>query len=109
LKTLSLLSYQFYRLLFYFNIACTLLAIAVNWYGLGHMDEGALFLSKIFGFAGAAILYQYFEKNTFYYFRNAGCRMRQIVTIAFLIDLAFLGSTFLLVHLIAYATTHFKS
>ena len=109
LKTLSLLGYQFYRLLFYFNIACSLLAVAVVWYGVGFMDQGALLLSKIVGFAGAVLLYQYFEKDTYYYFRNAGCRLRHIIPIAFFIDITFLAGFFLLVNLITHATTYFKN
>jgi hypothetical protein len=109
LKTLSLLGYQFYRLLFYFNIACTLLAIAVVWYGMGYMGQVALLLSKIFGFAGAVSLYHYFEKDTYYYFRNAGCRLRHIIPIAFFIDITLLAGSFLLVNLITHATTYFKN
>jgi len=87
LKTLTLLSFQFYRITLYFNIACTLLAIAVVWYGLGHVDAGGLFLAKILAFPGAVMLHRYIAKENYYYFRNAGCRMRQIITITFVADI----------------------
>jgi len=108
LKTLTLLSLQFYQILLLFNIACTLLSIAVFWYGFGHIDAGIFFLAKIFGFPGAVLLHQYSAKETYFYFRNAGFRMRRVIGIAFIIDLLAYLTIFLLFSLISYAAGHFK-
>jgi hypothetical protein len=87
LKTLTLLTFQFYRLLLLYNIACTLLAIMIFWFGFGRLNAGLLFFAKILGFISAFVLYQYASKETYYYFRNAGCRMRYIVATAFFAEI----------------------
>ncbi|MBB3056015.1 hypothetical protein [Mucilaginibacter gotjawali] len=109
MKTLSFITFQFYKILLLFNIACTLLAIAVVWYGFGHIDAFILFIAKIFGFAGAVMLHQYSAKETYYYFRNAGYRMRSVVLMALLADALLYSLSVFLFNLITYAAGHFKS
>jgi hypothetical protein len=86
-----------------YNIACTLLSIAIFWYGFGRMDAGVLFFAKILGFIGACVLYQYTSKETLYYFRNAGCRMRHIVPLAFFAEIIITITLLILFTLIANA------
>ncbi|WP_295672565.1 hypothetical protein [uncultured Mucilaginibacter sp.] len=96
-------------MLLLFNIACTLLAIAVVWYGFGHIDAFILFIAKTLGFIGAVMLHRYSAKETYYYFRNAGYRMRSVILTAFLADTLLYILSFLLINLITHATEHFKS
>jgi len=90
------------------NIACTLLAIAVVWYGFGHIDAFIIFIAKILGFAGAVALHQYSAKETYYYFRNAGYRMRRMIGATFIADLLVYITICFLVNLITYAVGYFK-
>jgi len=108
LKTLILLSFQFYRILLLFNIACSLLGIALVWYGFGRIDGGILFIAKILGFAGAVMLHRYNAKETYYYFRNAGYRMRRLIGAAFIVDILVYFSIFLLINLANHAAEYFK-
>jgi len=95
-------------MLLLYNIACSLLAVAVVLVGLGHINAGNLFLAKLLGFAGAVMLHQYTAKETYYYFRNAGCRMRRIIALAFMVDFLLLIIFFLLIALTTHAATYFK-
>ncbi|MDR3695902.1 hypothetical protein [Mucilaginibacter sp.] len=109
MKALSLITFQFYKTVLLFNIACTLLAIAVVWYGFGHIDAFILFIAKILGFAGAILLHRYSAKETYYYFRNAGYRVRSVILLAFLVDTLLYILSFFLINLITHAAEHFKS
>ncbi len=104
-----MLSLQFYRMLLLFNIACSLLGIALVWYGFGFINSGNVFLAKLLGFTGAVVLYQYNAKETYYYFRNAGCRVRRITVIAFLADFLVYILLVLLFNLAGYAAAYLKS
>jgi hypothetical protein len=73
------------------------------------MDAGGLFLAKILGFAGAVILYHYTTKETYYYFRNAGWRMRQIIALASIIDIVFYILLLLMFNLTTHAIAYFES
>jgi hypothetical protein len=84
-------------------VACSLLALAIGWYNAGYIGGGNFFIAKLFGFAGAVILHLYSAKDTYYYFRNAGCRMRWVITISFAADVLLLITAFFLINLITHA------
>jgi len=54
--------------------------------GAGSLNAGNLLFAKLMGFAGAAGLQYYSSKNTYFYFRNAGYRVRQVIASALLVD-----------------------
>jgi hypothetical protein len=55
-------------------------------FGAGALTIGNLFYAKLIGFGGAAGLQYYSAKETYFYFRNAGYRIRQVIASAFAID-----------------------
>ena len=86
-----------------------MLAIAVVWYGFGHVDAFILFIAKILGFTGAVLLHRYAAKETYYYFRNAGYRMRSVILTAFFAEALLYILSVSLFNLITHAAEHFKS
>jgi hypothetical protein len=86
-----------------FNVACSLFALAIGWYNAGYIGGGNFFIAKLLGFAGSVILYQYSAKDSYYYFRNAGCRMRWVITISFAVDILLFIVTFFFINLITHA------
>jgi hypothetical protein len=85
------------------------LGIAVVWYGFGYIDAFIVFIAKILGFAGAVALHWYSAKETCYYFRNAGYRMRSVILTGFLADITLYILSVFLFNLITHAAGHFKS
>jgi hypothetical protein len=90
-------------------VACSLLALAIGWYNAGYIGGGNFFIAKILGFAGAVVLHQYTAKNTYYYFRNAGCRMRWVITTSFIVDVFLFIVVVLFINLVTHAAAHTKS
>jgi hypothetical protein len=84
------------------------MAVVLIWFGLGYIHAGGLFLAKILGFAGAIALHQYTAKETYYYFRNAGCRMRRIIAFSFAVDVFVFIILSLTVNLVIHAAGYFK-
>ncbi|MGZ4001597.1 MAG: hypothetical protein ACXVIY_13240 [Mucilaginibacter sp.] len=78
MKRLSILTFQFYRLLLLYNIACTIIGWVLMRAGGLPLTTVSLLFAKLIGFAGAIGLHYYNSKNTYYYFRNAGLSMRWI-------------------------------
>jgi hypothetical protein len=96
-------------MLLLFNIACTLLGSLLIRYGFGFVNGGNLFIAKILGFAGAVALHQHTAKETYYYFRNAGYRMRYVILLAFMADVLLYTLSFFLINLITHAAEYFES
>jgi hypothetical protein len=55
----------------------------------GTINSGVLLFGKATGFFCAVGLNYYSAKESYFYFRNAGYSMRQIIKYAFIIDLFF--------------------
>jgi hypothetical protein len=81
----------------------------IGWYNAGYVGGGNLFIAKLLGFAGAVVLHQYTAKDTYYYFRNAGCRMRWVITISFMVDVFLFIVVVLFINLVTHAAAHIKS
>jgi hypothetical protein len=87
LKRLSILTFQFYRLLLLYNIACTIIGLVLVRIGGMPINTVSFFPAKLIGFAGAIGLHYYNSKNNYYYFRNTGLSMRWIFLSAFVTDI----------------------
>jgi hypothetical protein len=109
LKRTAILTFQYYRILLLYNIAFTIVWIAFALYGFGELNAVALFWAKLSGFASAAALNYYMDKQSYFYFRNAGYRMRRVIITAFLADALSFIVIFLLFTLITHAATHLIS
>jgi hypothetical protein len=109
LKRTAILTFQYYRILFLYNVAFTILWIAFALYGFGELNAVVLFWAKISGFASAAALNYYMAKQSYFYFRNAGYRMRRMIITAFLADALSFIVIFLLFTVITHAAAHLIS
>jgi len=85
------------------------MGLLLIWYGFGSVNAGNLFIAKILGFTGAVMLHRYSAKETYYYFRNAGYRMRSVVLSAFGADILLYILSVFLFNLVSHAAEHFKS
>lgn len=108
MKRLSIITTQFYRLLLLYNIAFTLLTTTLFYFNAGAIDAPTFVFAKIAGFAAAVSLHYYSAKETYFYFRNAGYRVKQIVLSAFVIDIAVCTLIIMLFKIILYAAAHIK-
>ena len=90
MKRTAILTFQYYRILLVYNIAFTIVWIAFALYGFGELNLIILL-------------------ESYFYFRNAGYRMRRIVLQAFLTDIINFVFAYLLISLIIYAIAHIKS
>lgn len=89
-------------------MAFTILWIAFALYGFGELNVVVLFWAKVSGFVSAAFIHYYSAKESYFYFRNAGYRMRRVIITAFLADALSLIAIFLLFTFIANAAAHLK-
>ena len=87
-------------------MAFTIVWIAFALYGFGELNAVTLFWAKVSGFVSAAFLHHYFAKESYFYFRNAGYRMRRVIITAFLADALSFVTIFLVITLITNAATH---
>jgi len=87
LKRLSILTFQFYRLLLLYNISCTLIGWALIRFDGMPLNIVSLLFAKLLGFSGALGLHNFNSKNNYYYFRNAGSSMRWIILSALATDI----------------------
>jgi len=108
LKRTAILTFQYYRILLLYNLAFTILWIGIAFYGFGELNVVALFWAKVSGFVSAAFIHYYSAKESYFYFRNAGYRMRRVIITAFLADALSLIAIFLLFTIITNAAENFK-
>jgi hypothetical protein len=94
-------------MLLLYNIAFTIVWIAFALYGFGELNTVVLFWAKVSGFVSAAFIQHYSAKESYFYFRNAGYRMRRVIMLAFLADALGFIIIFLLFTFIIHAATHF--
>lgn len=106
LKRLGILTIQFYQLLLLYNIAFTLLATFILVMEAGHLDAAVFLFGKVIGFFAAIGLQYYSSKQTYFYFRNAGCNITTLFINAFIIDALIYAILILLPSLIHYVTTY---
>jgi len=109
LKRTAILTIQYYRILLVYNVTFTIVWIFLALFGFGELNAVVLFWAKISGFISASVLQGYSAKESYFYFRNAGYRMRRIVLQAFLMDIISFVFAYLLISLIIYVIAHFKS
>ena len=109
MKRTAVLTFQYYRILLLYNVAFTILWIGIAVYGFNELNAVVLFWAKISGFVSAAFLNYYSAKQSYFYFRNAGYRMRSIIITAFFADVLSLLIVSLLFTFITYAAAHLKS
>ena len=78
-----------------------MLAIVIFVFYLGRVNPGTLYVGKLAGFIAAAAIQYYSAKETYFYFRNAGYRMGQIIIAAFMADITIYWLLVILYSLIA--------
>ena len=87
LKRLSILSLQFYKLLFWYNVAFTIVALIVLQFGAIPINAVSFAIAKLAGYLIAVGLHYYNSKNHYFYFRNTGYSMRWIFIGALFTDI----------------------
>jgi len=86
LKRLGLLSIQFYRILLLYNLASTITVLfCMTLYAIP-IATGSFLFAKVVGFLSAVALHNYSHKQSYFYFRNAGYHMRQVIATTFAVD-----------------------
>jgi hypothetical protein len=108
LKRSITLTFQYYRIVLLYNIAFTIVWIALALFGFGELNAVVLFWAKVCGFVSAIAIYYYSANQTYFYFRNAGFRMRRILLQAFLMDVLNFIVLYIFITLVAYAAAHLK-
>ena len=91
-----------------YNLAFTIVWIAFAVYGFGELNVVVLFWAKVMGFVSAAALNYYSAKESYFYFRNAGYRMRRVILTAFLAELLSFIIISIFITLIAHAAAYLK-
>ncbi|MGF7080606.1 hypothetical protein [Mucilaginibacter sp. UYCu711] len=86
MKRLITISLHYYKLLWVYNLAFTLLATIIVWGYIGVLNAATFFIAKVIGFTSAMGLYYYSSSKSYFYFMNAGYRMRTIFINAAIID-----------------------
>jgi len=98
---LKTILYQFNRPAFVFNMLLSLVLI----YYRTKVDYPAAIFVKLCGY-GVVMAYQYFMANqTYFYFRNAGYRIRRLYTYSIIADLIIFSILYLIPSII-YAIIH---
>ena len=82
--------------------------MAFAFYGFGELNAVVLCWAKISGFVSAAFIHYYSAKESYFYYRNAGFRMRRVIIAAFLADVLSLMMIWLLFTLITHAAAYLK-
>lgn len=70
-----------------YNIAFSLLAMAIFVFNSRTVNSEIFLFAKITGFVCAIGLHYYSSKESYFYFRNAGYSMRRIFLNAFIVDI----------------------
>ncbi len=104
MKKLLCLALQYYRILLLYNVLFTVVWLVFAWYGFGKLNIVVWFWAAVCGFWSAVLLHYYTASNTYFYFRNAGVRMRRVILLTFLVDLLI----FLIFTAIYYAIERIK-
>jgi hypothetical protein len=86
LKRLATISLQYYKLLWVYNLAFTVLATILAAGILGSLNAGTFFTAKVIGYLCAIGLHYYSSSKSYFYFMNAGYHMRKIFISAAVID-----------------------
>ncbi|NOW95258.1 hypothetical protein [Mucilaginibacter sp. SG564] len=109
MKRLSIITFQFYRLLLLYNIAFTILALFLLLFNAASLNAGIFVFAKVIGFTCAVALHYFFSaKENYFYFRNAGYGMRRMFVSAFAIDLSICISLITITKIILYAGLYLK-
>jgi hypothetical protein len=108
LKRLSILTFQFYRLLLVFNVAFSLLSIFIIVLYFGLISTTGFFFAKIAGIIAAIAIHYYSASESYFYFRNAGCRIRQIILYTVALDISIFTVTAILFNLASNVLTYVK-
>ena len=88
MKRLAILTLQYYQLLLLYNIAFTACGAFIFAFEAHGVNMGFFLPAKLIGFT-SAVAWQYFlSKQTYFYFRNAGYRVRRIIIGAFILDIS---------------------
>ncbi len=87
LKNLTILSFQYYRLLLVYNARFTVIVIFIFTFPKFNITQEVVLFAKIIGLPSAAALYYYMAKDSYVYFRNAGYSMLRMYINAFAIDM----------------------
>lgn len=67
-----------------------------------------LFIGKLIGFGGAVAYHAYMNRDSFYYYRNAGLSIRRMYVQSFLIDLGICFLFIISYNIIVYAAAYLK-
>src|ERR1700758_3764657 len=86
LKRLSLLLLQYYRILLPYNLVFIMLWLGIAVFGFGELNVVVWFWAVVCGFWSAVALHYYSAKESYFYFRNAGYRMRRVIITAFVAE-----------------------
>ena len=89
-------------------MAFTILWIAFALYGFGELNAVVFFWAKVSGFVSAAFIHYYSAKESYFYFRNAGYRMRRVIITTFLAESLSFIIIFLLITITTNAAQHLK-
>jgi len=87
LKRFAILTVQFYKLLAWYNIAFTLVGLALLRFAGLPINTAGFFCAKLMGLPVAISLYYFTAKQTLYYFRNAAFKARWLFLSALIPDL----------------------
>jgi hypothetical protein len=109
LKRLSILSFQFYRLLLVYNLAFTFFILVISFFFFGTINAGTLLFAMLVGYLTATSIHHFSAKETYFYFRNAGYRIGKIIIGGFAIDMVIYFVLIFLFNLITYAVAYLKS
>lgn len=107
MNRLIILIRQFYRPLWLFNIAFTVIGLLfIMKYGLGTISNSLLI--KLAGYFASALYQFYMANKSYYYFRNAGYSVRRMYAYVFSIDFAIYIILILLYTLLHHEFAHIK-
>ena len=87
LKRLTILSFQYYKLLLLYNAAFTFTILFILTFPEFRVSTGIVLFAKIIAFPLAAALYYHMAKQSYLYFKNAGYGMLRMHLNAFVIDI----------------------
>ncbi|MES2375843.1 MAG: hypothetical protein V4553_04665 [Bacteroidota bacterium] len=86
MKRLVTISLHYYKLLWVYNLAFTLLATIIVWGYIGVLNAASFFIAKAIGYLSSMALHYYSSSKSYFYFMNAGYKMRWIFVNAAIID-----------------------
>jgi hypothetical protein len=96
MKRLSQLVFQYYQLLWFYNIAFSfIIGYLTSAMGFGKVT-GSIY-GKIVGIVAAMGLYHFSSAKTYFYFRNAGLSIRSLFMYTFIFDLVLFTFLFTLI------------